>query len=63
MMVLPGTGVHPLPSNKVDRKRDDRVYVLFCVAIVGFVSPVEATALRDDIRSTIGIGRSFKCSD
>lgn len=63
MMVLQGTDVLALPSKKVDRERDDRVYVLFRVAIVDFRSSVEETALRDNRRSTIGIGRSFECSD
>lgn len=63
MMVLQGTGVLALPSNEVDRGRDDRVYVLFRVAIVDLRFTVEETALRDNRGSTIGIGRSFECSD
>ena len=48
---------------KVDRDRDDRVYVLFRVAIICSRSSVEETDLRDILRSTIGIGLSFECSD
>ena len=63
MMVLRGTDVLALPSNKVGLERDDRVYVLFRVATVDFRSSVEETALRDDLRSTIGIRRSFEYSE
>ena len=47
---------------KVDRERDDRLYVLFRVVIIDSRSSVEETALRDNLRSTIGIGRVFECS-
>lgn len=48
---------------KADRKRDDKVYVLFRVAMGVFRSATEEVALRDSLRSTIGIGWSFVCSD
>ena len=48
---------------RVDRERDDRVYVLFRVAIIGSRSSVEGTDLGDNLRSTIGIGLSFECSN
>lgn len=62
MVRFQGTGVLHLPSNKVDRKGDDRVYVFFSVAIVVFRSVIEEVDLREDLRSTIGIGKSFACS-
>lgn len=55
-----GTGVLHLPSNKMDRERDDRVYALFRVATVVFRSAREEVALRGNFRSTIGIGWSFE---
>ena len=48
---------------RVDRERDDRVYVLFRVAIIGSRSSVEETDLGDNLRSTIDIGLSFECSN
>lgn len=59
MVRFQGTGAHHLPSNEVDQERDDRVYVLFRAAIVLFRSAMDEMAMRDDLRSTIGIGWSF----
>ena len=54
-----GTGVLHLPSNKMDGERDDRVYALFRVATVVFRSAMEEVTLRDNVRSSIGIGWSI----
>ena len=57
-----GTGGLHLPSNKIQGERDDRVYALFRVGTVVFRFAREKVALRDNLRSTIGIGWSFECS-
>lgn len=57
-----GTGALHLPSKEVDPERDDKVYVLFRVADVVFTSAMDGMALRNDPRSTIGIGWLFEYS-
>ncbi len=49
MVRLQGTGVLLLPSNNVDRKRDHRGHV-----VVRYTR--KEVALRDGVRSIIGIG-------
>ena len=49
-----GTGVLLLPSNEVDRQRDDRVSLLFRVALVVLGSAMEEAALRNNLHSTMG---------
>ena len=58
-----GTGVLHLPSNKINGKRGDRLYVLPCVLIGVFGSTTEEVAFCDNVGSTINIGGSFVCSN